>query len=67
MKTEIYIDDELINLSHISITNFDAVLFAKKRTFEEFKLDFSSIKSLKGEKIILDKAFIDEKMEILNP
>lgn len=66
MKIEISLDDTVINFEQLSITDFDMILRLRQKNAGEFNLDFSSIKSLMGDKIMLEKAFQDEKLESVN-
>lgn len=58
MKIEI-LENEFIKLDKEEISKFREVL-------SNTMIDFSSIKKLKGEKTLLEKAFQDEKTESLN-
>jgi hypothetical protein len=62
MKIEIYRDEKLLNMDDVYITDFDEGV----ESYSAFNLDFSSIGLLKGEKIIIEKAFQDELSELLN-
>lgn len=66
MKIEISLDDTVINFEQLSITNFELILKYNLEDAKKIELDFSPIKSLVGEKIMLEKAFQDEKFESVN-
>jgi hypothetical protein len=64
---EIYNNNEKIDIKSISlIDRFNEEMIAKKELLSTQEIDFSSIKSLKGEKIILELSFQNEKKESLN-
>jgi hypothetical protein len=62
----IYIDDTLIDISNISVTDFNEKTQILKEEFAKTEIDFSSIGLLKGEKILLNKAFITVMAENFN-
>lgn len=66
MKIEVSLDDTVINFEQLSITNFELILKYNLEDASKIELDFSSIKSLMGDKIMLEKAFQDEKLESVN-
>lgn len=66
MKIEIYIDAAKLDLSNLSITNYGELNEKLKDDFSKTELDFSSIGLLKGNKEILQKAFLNQKAECLN-
>jgi len=66
MKMEIYKDGEMIDLQNVSITKFENKLFQLGQEFYNTDLNFSSIKQLKGDKDILEKAFLHQFIEELN-
>lgn len=65
MRLEI-IDNEIkVELENVTIKDFRLDVESKKREFENQILDFSYIKQLKGEKLLLEQAFQDTKKEML--
>lgn len=62
----IYVDDNLIDLKNISITDFNQKTQKLKEEFAKTEIDFSSISLLKGEKTLLNKAFITTMAENFN-
>lgn len=65
MKIEIYRNEELIEMENILITDFGEFLNSQKDRRRNLEIDFSVIKTLQGEKNILEQAFQDEKKESL--
>lgn len=66
MKIEIHENENKIELSNISVTNYREEMVKKKEELYKIKIDFSVIKSLKGDKNIIDLSFQDSKNELLN-
>lgn len=66
MNIEIYVDDKQLDMKNVSVANFNQKTQEIKDKFAETKLDFSTIKMLKGDKKILDLAFQQQKAEDLN-
>lgn len=66
MKIEIYLDAAKLDISNVSIKDFNKDTQDKKEVLSLHDIDFSSIKSLKGEKTLLEKSFQQEKAESLN-
>jgi hypothetical protein len=62
---EIYLDDVKINFSDLAITNFDKLVQSQKKIKNKNNLEFSSIKELKGDKELLNKAFKDQLLECI--
>lgn len=62
---EIYLDDIKINFSDLAITDFDKLVQSQKKIKNKNNLEFSSIKELKGDKELLNKAFKDELLECI--
>jgi hypothetical protein len=60
---EIYKDGERLDLENVSITRYENKIFELGEKFYKTELDFSSIKELKGDKVLLEKAFLDEFIE----
>lgn len=64
MKIEIYRNDELLNIENLSITKLENVVFQLGEKLNEIgNLDFSSIKTLIGNSVLLEKAFDDQLIE----
>lgn len=66
MKIEIYIDAAKLDISNVSIKDFNKDTQDKKNILSLVDLDFSSISVLKGEKTLLEKSFQNQKAESLN-
>jgi hypothetical protein len=66
MKIEIYIDAAKLDISNVSVKDFNKDTQDKKNILSLFDIDFSSIGLLKGEKILLEKSFQQQKAESLN-
>lgn len=66
MNIEIYLDAAKLDISNVSVKDFSKDTKDKKNLLSLFEIDFSSIKSLKGEKTLLEKSFQQEKAESLN-
>jgi len=67
MKIEIYKNDEFIDLDQIYLSGrFSDELTNKIKTFSKTNIDFSSIGKLKGDKNILQLAFLNVLNESLN-
>lgn len=66
MKIEIYLDAAKLDISNVSFKDFNKDAQDKKNTLSLVDLDFSSISLLKGEKILLEKSFQQQKAESLN-
>jgi hypothetical protein len=66
MKLEIYIDAAKLDLSNLSITDYSKQTEKLKEDFSKSEIDFSSIGLLKGNKELLQKAFLNQKAECLN-
>jgi hypothetical protein len=59
----IYRKDIEFNLDHILITDFGDVVEMRKSIRTENKIDFSSIKSIMGDKNIINLSFQDQLKE----
>ena len=57
---KIYRNDIEINIDQIYITDFGDIVNEKKEIVKDNELDFSSIKTLMGEKYLLELSFQDE-------
>lgn len=66
MNIEIYLDASKLDISNISIKDFNKDTQDMKNRLSLYELDFSSIGELKGEKILLEKSFQQQKAESLN-
>jgi hypothetical protein len=66
MKIEIYKNENRLNIEDVYLKDFAQDVDEIKKIYKNIDIDFSSISILKGEKIIIEKAFQDEKAEILN-
>lgn len=65
MKIEIFENEEKIDLSSLIITNYTDELYKIRENVIMYEFDLSSIKSLKGEKNLLEKSFEDIKKELI--
>ncbi len=63
---EIYKDEERLDFENVSITRFENKLFELGQEFYNTELNFNSIKQLKGDKDILEKAFLHQFVEEIN-
>lgn len=63
---EIYYENQKLNFEDVSITRFELKLFELGQKFYDTDLNFNSIKELKGDKDILEKAFLHQFIEELN-
>lgn len=59
----IYRKDIEFNLDHILITDFGDVVEMRKSIRKENKIDFSSIKSIMGDKYMINLSFQDQLKE----
>lgn len=66
MRLEIYLDSVKLDIQNISLTDFRKETQEKKDILSKVEIDFSSIKSLKGDKTLLQKAFLNQMVESLN-
>jgi hypothetical protein len=66
MKIEIIVDNKKFDISNISVTDFGLKTQVMKEILSETELDFSTINMLKGNKILLEKSFQQQKQETLN-
>jgi hypothetical protein len=66
MKIEIHENENLIDLSNVSVTDYKAEIDKKREQLHDIVVDFSVIKILKGDKNIIDLSFQDSKNELLN-
>jgi hypothetical protein len=65
MKIEIFENEEKIDLSSLIITNYTDELYKIRENVIMYEFDLSSIKSLKGEKNVLENAFTSVKTELI--
>ena len=56
----IYVNIDKNHTSEIVVKNHKESLLKNRELFEKHELDFSSINKLKGDKNILNKAFLEE-------
>ena len=62
---KIYRNDLEINIDHIFVTDFGDIIKEKKDIGIDNELDFSSIKTLMGDKYLLELSFQDQLKESL--
>ena len=67
MKIEIYKNDELLNVEYLSVTRLENAVFQLGENLNRIgNIDFSSIRNLIGNEILLEKAFNDQLLEEKN-
>jgi hypothetical protein len=66
MKLEVYNDEIKLDIENIKFKDFNQETQYKKNLFSNIEIDFSSIKTLKGDKKMLEKSFQQQKAESLN-
>ena len=66
MNLMIFENEKLIDTHNLSVTDLGDIVTQRKNKMKEIQLGFSCIKTLKGEKNILEQAFHDTKKEMLN-
>jgi hypothetical protein len=62
---KIYRNDIEINMDHIFVTDFGDIVKKKKDIGKENKLDFSSVRTLMGDKYLLELSFQDQLKDSL--
>ena len=67
MKIEVIENDKIIDFQNIGLKDYRKELSDKLDLFSKNTIDFSSISNLKGDKSILNIAFLQMKAEELNP
>jgi hypothetical protein len=66
MKINIYLNEAELDINNINVTDFNKNTQNLKDDLSMTKLDFSSIRTLKGDKKLLEKSFQQQKAESLN-
>lgn len=66
MKLQIYLDAAEFDLSNVSIANFKEQMIDKKEEFAKTEIAVPPFNALKGDKDILQNAFLNQKAESLN-
>lgn len=66
MNIEIYLDVAKLELSNVSLKEFNKNTQDREKLSSLYDIDFSSISQLKGDKILLEKSFQQQKAESLN-
>lgn len=66
MNIEIYVNDQQLDIKNISVANFNQRTQEIKDNFSGTVLDFTPIHFLKGDKMLLEKSFQNQKAESLN-
>ena len=61
----IYRNDIEINIDHIIITDFGDLVLEKTELIKQKQMDFSSIKTLMGDKYLLELSFQDQLKDSL--
>ena len=66
MKIEIYFDAAKLDLSNVVLTDFKQQMLDKKEKLAKEEIIIPPFNRLKGDKTLLEKAFINQKVESLN-
>lgn len=66
MKLEVYNDEIKLDIENIKFKDFNQETQYKKDLFSNIEIDFSTIKTLNGDKKMLEKSFQQQKAESLN-
>lgn len=61
MKIEIFYDEVLINFEPLKLIDYRKEIEIDRQRFDEVDIEFESIRLLKGESIILETTFQDQK------
>ena len=61
MKIEIFYDEVLINFEPLKLIDYRKEIEIDRQRFDEVDIEFESIRLLKGESIILESTFQDQK------
>lgn len=65
MNIEIYNNKEKVDIENLVLTNFKEKLENDRKILSSTEINFKSISSLKGDKKILNIAFLNELAELL--
>jgi len=66
MKIKIYLDETKLNLSDISLTDYKQLMMDKKVLLENIEIPTPQFNLLKGNKELLNQAFLNQMAESLN-
>lgn len=66
MKIEVYLDAAKLDLSNVSLANFKQQMIDKKERLARQEVIVPQFNKLKGDKSILEKAFLNQLAESLN-
>jgi len=66
MKIEIYLDAAKLDLSNVVLADFKQQMVDKKEKLAKEEIIIPPFNRLKGDKTLLEKAFINQKVESLN-
>jgi len=66
MDLMIFENGKMVDTFNLSITDLGDIVTQRKNKMKEIQLGFSCIKTLRGEKNILEQSFHDTKKEMLN-
>ena len=66
MKIKIYLDETKLNLSNISLTDYKQLMMDKKVLLENIEIPTPQFNLLKGNKELLNQAFLNQMAESLN-
>lgn len=66
MKIEIYLDAAKLDLSNVALTDFKQQMIDKREDLSKHEVMVPPFNKLKGDKILLENAFISQKVESLN-
>jgi hypothetical protein len=61
MKIEIFYDEVLINFEPLKLIDYRKEIEIDRQRFDDVDIEFESIKLLRGESIILETTFQDQK------
>jgi hypothetical protein len=66
MKIEVYLDATKLDLSNVKLTDFRQQMVEKKEKLAKEEVMVPPFNKLKGDKFLLQKAFLNQKAESLN-
>jgi hypothetical protein len=66
MKIEVYLDATKLDLSNVKLTDFRQQMVEKKEELAKEEIIVPPFNVLKGDKFLLQKAFLNQKAESLN-
>lgn len=66
MTIQIYLDETKLNLSDVSLTDYKKQMIDKKEQLADVEVLIPQFNLLKGNKELLNKAFVNQMVESLN-